>query len=635
MELSSKEIGVLDRLECDAVYQKYFFDHAKDVKWLYCLKDRKYFDPNSIECDQDNNSYFWPPLKYLEKVANQINENPKGKEEYAKELLVVIGEVVEFSRTRRSKGKTPINNYGIWWFLVKILDKIPNDIIKNEVKTEQFTVWMQEFTNPIMHANLAVSEIIRLWLPKFLNQDMKEYAGVVIKALTRIQPSQKKNSLVRQEDAKLVLLDRWLGDELSKHADKIGEYCDEGTIQDLLDQLRNALEYHSKEQFRTFKVGENAYYRVTLTRLKKKGIEEGSIEYQEGRFSGLVQKYTADELNSVNLDNDYELYRKDPTGESQSFEIHSIKDEGSFKEQFKSLCSSGDLKNLSLNKTNNFEVIVGYLYESFFIDHSYIWFSSLDILDIPKDCLGSGAHDILSIFCSKVFLAKCKSNKAIGKNLINIITSVEIYKFSIFGRMVLFVIDKLWDKYEEIFNKQFLDNFPDLLEGSDYRLEISYLFRNHAVGFNSKVLKELNKRIQNPPQWYQKKSKEVDDEKILLRWQYEWVVILKDVDDFKPWYKELSQIFKEEPQEYTRPSGGFKKVIDYSPKNKDQILDMDVLDLVKLFDDFEGARDIWEQTEGKPSKEGLAREFRLAVKEQPKKYSNQINLFKDARFGYI
>ena len=50
-----------------------------------------------------------------------------------------------------------------------------------------------------------------------------------------------------------------------------------------------------------------------------------------------------------------------------------------------------------------------------------------------------------------------------------------------------------------------------------------------------------------------------------------------------------------------------------------------VADTVKFFGEFEEAKDTWEFSKGKPSKEGSADEFRLAVKENPEKFIKEMD----------
>jgi hypothetical protein len=640
MELSSKEIEVLDRLEYDTACQRYFFDHVKDLKWFYRLKDRQWFNPENIKWDKgtNNSCYFWQPLLYLEKVANQIDGDPQNEEtkKCAEEILNIIDEVVVFSHRRQEEGQPPVNNYHIWWYLVKILHKLPNGIIKNQVLPEKFKIWMYEFANPSMAGNLslsAVSETIRLWLPKFLNEEMKAYADIVIKAITRMAPSEKKRSFIRQEDAQLTFLDRWRWDEFSKTADKIGRYCDQETIRYLLDQLRMALEFRTREQSCTFKVKEE-FFRVTLNRVKQDGLGADEIGFQEGVFSGVIQKYTKDDLTEINLDDEYAVSRKDPTGkDKRAFNLPDVKDTRAFQKAFMDLCSKGDLKDLTLDKADDFEKKAGYLYEAFFTDYSYIWFSKLDE---PQGCLGSRAHDILSILCSKILLAKCEYDAKTGKNLIHLIIREEKHKFSIFGRMVLRILDKLWDdQYGNIFNKDFLDAYPALFEGSAYELELSELFKHHAENFSPTVATALRERIQSPPQWYQQKSVEENDDNIVRRWQFEWVAFLKDAEGFKSWYDELKKYFPDDPEPVVR--SGLRRVgwvKDNSPKTKDELLGMNVADIVKFLGEFEGAKNTWELSEGKPSQDGLANEFKLAVKDNPEKFVQEVSLFRNVSLRY-
>lgn len=637
MNLTVEEDKIIHLLKKDKAYFDFFFTRAKSLKWLDILRS-EFINIQTIADDQGNFD-FWLPLIYLEKVAEQIAANPHGKDkdDYAKEILKIIDEVVDFSIKRQENSETPVNNYHIWWYLTKILHKIPNEIIKVEVDLEKFEKWMGEFANSRLARTQAmsdVSEIIRLWFPQFLNADMRDYADIVIRALVRIEPSKKKTSFIDRHEAKLTFLDRWRGDELAKHPEKIGQFCGEATIWHLLEQLCEALEFRTQEQSRVFKTGDN-YCKITLNRVKRDGLPEEEIGFQDGRFAGIAKKYTKEDLEAVKTDDDYMLSREEPTGEKKTFSLSEVKDVESFKEKFKDTFTKGKLKDLSLDKADDFEKKVSYLYEAFFTDHSYIWFSDLDK---PKDCLGSNAHDILSILCSKVLLARCEANPESGKVLINRLISEEKYKFSIFGRMVLRVIDKLWEKgYKDFFNKKLIEAYPDLFDGGDYRLELSRLFKNHAKGLGGEIAGELKKRLKKPPRWYQHmREKESDAEGMLKHWQFEWAAFLKEAEDFGLWYEELKKDFPDSPDPVVRQGvrRGVGWVKDNSPKTKDELLEMPVAEVVRFFDEFEGAKDTWELSEGKPSRDGLANEFQMAVKENPDKFVEELSLFNNVSIGY-
>ena len=124
MILNSKEIILLQRIKEDRFYKDWFFKQAQDLKWFFPLKDQGYFNPETITYNSDGNALFWIILDYLERVSEQVAKSP----EFGKELLDIIEKIIQFSRNKKR-----INNYHIWWFCIKILNNIPNPIIKEHL----------------------------------------------------------------------------------------------------------------------------------------------------------------------------------------------------------------------------------------------------------------------------------------------------------------------------------------------------------------------------------------------------------------------------------------------------------------------------------------------------------------------
>lgn len=633
--VADKKDKVMRLISSERALYNYFFQKVSGLSWFNELNEFLEVNENNMGFGTND---FWQPLNYLEKIAEQVKKGPKANKRYGIELLKIVNNIVKFS----AKKEDPINNYHIWWFLVKILHKIPNDIIKNAeieftgsskekgVSIEQFQKWLQEFTNSSMQGDLAVEDVLRLLLPKFLNEDMKGYAGEIVKIVTRIRPSKKKPVFVRQENAEIVWSGYWLREVFSKYGKVVGEICGVSVIEILLDTLCKAFEYHTKEQFRVFKVNDTEYYRVTLNRVGLEGIEKQKIAYKKGSFSGIAQEYTTEQLKNMNPDNGYDIYHTAPEGDKHHFKMKDAKDLKSFKNIFNKIFEEGDLKSLELDKADEFDKNVCFFYESFFEDYSRIWHPSLEK---PEECHGDGAHEMLSIILKDVFLGKSAVSIKDGNCLINKIIYTERYKFPMFGRMVLLVLDKQWDQYGDLLG-DVLKNYPKLLEQSDYAVELFNLFKSHAKDFNPEIVCELKKRIDNPPEWYKKRSEEKQDDTSYLRWQYKRMAILKDIEPFKSDYLKLKDKFKDDTEPSVEQTSTWNHVTHSSPISKEQISQQSVADTVKCLKEFEGAKNTWEIMDGKPDKSGLADALYRAVKENPKYFVKDIILFADVSLRY-
>ena len=120
-QLSTEEQQILYLIKTDADQARYFFARVKSLKWFNVLKEQGYFYPESIPYDSGGHAMFWNVLDYLERISEQVSENPQ----YGKELIVIIDSIVQFSLTKKRA-----DNYHIWWYCVKILNNLPASIIK-------------------------------------------------------------------------------------------------------------------------------------------------------------------------------------------------------------------------------------------------------------------------------------------------------------------------------------------------------------------------------------------------------------------------------------------------------------------------------------------------------------------------
>ena len=183
--LSSKEVKLLDRIKEDVVYRDWFFRHAKHIKWFYSLKEKEYFEPKNIPIDNNGNAFFWNILDYLERVSEQLAQNP----EYGKELIDIIYSVVQSSIKRKKEKGQGINNYYIWWYCVKIVNNLPFKVIQDSLSVDEFRLWLSVWTDHSMGGDLTISDIGEKLLPKFLKDDYGpeyKYAEVIIEVITEI-----------------------------------------------------------------------------------------------------------------------------------------------------------------------------------------------------------------------------------------------------------------------------------------------------------------------------------------------------------------------------------------------------------------------------------------------------------------
>lgn len=624
-QLNTEEQQVIYLIKTDADQARYFFARVKSLKWFNILKEQGYFSPESIPYDSEGQALFWNVLDYLERVSEQVTQNAQ----YGKELIDIIEALVQFSLNKK-----PVNNYHIWWYCVKIINNIPNSIITANLSTDDtldgdkkkygFRSWLITWIDPAFGGDLAVSDIGEKLLGKFLiDNNTIKYAEVIIDVITQILSGKKQHTPIGREDATLMWHSYWILSAFRKHYKDIGSKCANTTIFNIADKLRRALEYKQKDYYVNLEVKENVY-RLEISRLPLEGLKEAEIGFKESSYECVLKQFTQEQLNNVDRENDFwALHNTKPAIELRRFIFNAAR-----KDLFTAAVRANLPVEINWSGADKFEKKLGFLFDGLYEDYSQIWFKSLASSGSEH---ASGAAEVLTIILRSVLLAKCEANPVDGKVILTTFLS-DKYAFPIFRRFVLLCIDKYWTSYSDLIGS-FLDITPHVLEEADYEVELQDILYNHNRDFSSDLKLKLKKLIDDIPEYYLEKG-----EKLSAYWRYKWLSPLRDNPDFKDFYdnaKSKAQPKDNKPYEPERSSlkGGF--VVHKSPLSKEEILSKPIAEIVKYFNDFQGA-DFWHGTfEGEPDKEGLSEAFQSAVKENPKRFTDEIVLFQKAPYSYV
>jgi len=609
--------GVIETL-CNLLaipaYYNYFFRKEKDIKWFAPLKNKHFFSADEIEFDNNGNTQFWNALDYLERVSEQISQNQK----YGKELIDILGSLVEYSEQNKR-----INNYHIWWYCAKILNNIPTEIIKKTLPDKDFRKWLMTWLENTVGVGLIVSEIGEKLLPKFLNNNSTlSYAKNIIDIITQIKKGQEPpDLLLKNRNAVMKWDSYWVLDTFKKNSTIIGEKGSLNVIQGLAKRLNESLEYKRQDTYIDIDVGKDVY-RIEIARVQQDGLKDNEIGFKDGEYAFLIKQFTPEQVQGIDRKDDFwTLHSIDPKEiklPKTNFSAHN-------KSTFVSEMKEHLPQDIDWKSTKDLDEKIGGIFDSLYSDHSRIWFNSLAV---GREHSVYQAEDILTTILSDVLLAMCGKNVDKGKQVLKTFLS-DKYRFPIFKRFVLLCIDKHWEEYEEYFNK-FLELIPDVLEKSDFEVELFDILEHHNSDFDDGLKARLKDIINTVPEYYVEKG-----ERAAIYWKYKWFSPLRENPDFAGLYKEAKQKYKPKIGKHYEPKKMSFELIQEghnSPLSKENILQMAVPELVKRFKKFKGPEF---SNDDKPDKEGLAGVFQSAVKEDPKHFTDEIDVFIQADYFYL
>lgn len=622
MTLNSKEILLLQRIKEDKSYSSWFFKQAKDLKWFYPLKDSNYFLPGNIPFDSNGYAFFWEVFDYLERVSEQVAQNTQ----YGKELIDIIESLVQFSLNKKR-----INNYHIWWYCVKILNNLPATVIKDNLAIDKFQTWLSVWTDHSLGSDLTISDIGVKLLPKFLQDEYGheyKHAEAIVDVITKIKPRGKTLEMAlgvtEREDVVLSWHSYWIQDAFKKHGQLFGQKCSLDAILRIADRLRKALEYKQKDHYTDLEIGD-VVYRLKVFRIFMDGLKPGEIDFKVDEYECTIKQFSKEQLEGVDRKNDFwALHNLEPQIECGHFTFTALTKDSFLAEIKKNLP-----KGINWQGADKFEQKILNVHEGLYSDYSHIWCRTLK--SGPEH--GDGAEDILTVILRDVLLARCEANRETGKQILSTFLSDNKYQFPIFRRFVLLCVDRFWADYSEFLDK-LIEVVPTILEESDLEVEMQDVLQYHNSSFNPTLKERLKVLIDNVPEYYLRKG----DEKLAAYWKYKWLSPLRENPYFSALYEEAKQ--KAEPKdgkpyevERSAFKGGF--VSHKSPITKEEILQKPVAEIVKYLSDFKGA-DSWHGTfGGEPDKEGLADVLGAAVKNDPKKFTDDLNAFMNVDYFYL
>lgn len=614
--LNKAVIETLSNILTIPAYHNFFFRFEKSTKWFIPLLKKGFFSPIWIKYDERNEATYWNALDYLEQVSEQIKKNIS----HGKELIEIIDDIVQFSLN-----KNRINNHHIWWMCIKILNNIPFNIINENISVDKIRSWFEVCMEHCPGSNFLIQDIGEKLLPKFLEDDAKinekyEYAETIVDFLTELKRGKDKIGIRKKEVAAFRWDSYWIEKSLLKNSKLIGQKCSEILILNLLNKLKKAVEFKQKEHCANLEI-DVEIFRISVSRIPVENDNSEKIDFISNAYQCVFSKFSKEQLQGKDKNDVYWDDEFRPTIELKKIQFNAIK-----KSEFIDLIVTNlPNKDLGVNKGDLFKK-VSYIYDGLHSDHLSIWMKSL------KGNTGIHDHEAevsLTVIIRDILLAKCESNGEEGRGIINKLISDE-YQFPIFRRLALYCIDNHWGNYYDIF-EEIMALFPDIFQQGEYEVELFDILANHNTQFNKSLLEKLKQIIENVPAQYV-------SEKLSSFWKFKWLSPLRDHPDFKILYDEVVKVIKPkngkpyEPDRVTVKSGF---VTHRSPLSKEKILQMTIGELVKHLKEFKGAASWMEASEGEPDKEGLASALENAVTENPKMFSNEIDLLSRIDIFYL
>ena len=609
---------VLNNILSIPFYSSYFFRKETDAKWFPLLKKKSYFSPEKIEFDDAGNALFWRVLDYLERVSEQVAQNTQ----YGKELIDIIESLVQFSLTKKR-----VNNYHIWWYCVKILNNLPPAVIKENLSIDKFKVWLSVWTDHSLGSDLTISDIGEKLLPKCLDDDFGPdyiYAENIVLAITMIRAGGKSNAFTKRDDALMEWQVYWILDAFKKYGQLIGQKCSIRIVFELAQRLIRALEYKQKDHYTDLEIGDTVY-RLKVERIAVDGLKSGDIQFQDDQYAATVSQFSEDQIKGVDREKDFWAFHNlEPQIDIKQFKFTALT-----KDDFVSEIKNNLPEGIIWESADKYDQKLLSIHEGLFSDYSHIWCRALK--SGPEH--GNGAEDVLTVILRDVLLSKCESSREDGKKVLDVFLQQNRYQFPIFRRLVLLCVDKFWVDYKGYLDK-LIDVVPTVLAESDLEVEMHDVLQNHNVDFSIELKGKLKTLINDVPQYYITKG----DDKLTAYWKYKWLSPLRENPEFASLYNEEKR--KAEPKddkpyavERSSFKGGF--VSHKSPATREEILQRPVAEIVKYLSDFEGA-DFWHGAfEGEPDKEGLADVLQAAVKEDPRKFTDELMAFISTDYFYL
>lgn len=606
--LTDKDKEILERISKDKEVEKIFFQTVKNLKWFFPLKNKGYFSADNAPQEEKVGDYArfpeWVVLPYLKRVAEQLTF--PGHEDYAKELIKIIKEVT----------KRKVDNAWTWDSFVQILLKIPTHLIDIDV-IDLVSTWLHSKFPTVIQC----PDIVTKLLPKFLREDPTQEniqkAEKLLELITQFntfEDPQVQNIFLRRRYIKTLIVPYWLWESFinQKNAEKIGECCTANAAYIIANRLKSIFALEHENSADSIDIGDSTYWFTC------RHPGEGSFRIEIRKKTKTIE-CPPEELSMDNILPPESL----PIAE---FEIKNCHARSEFMEKAwkRTLETLQPDQELILAIQTDLKKHLGRLYDNLFQDYSFIWLKDLE--SNPGQAIDD-TKEIFAVILRDIFLTKAKRAPQEAKAIFKRFLGYD-YPYPFFRRLALFVIDKCWNDYNEVF-WNFLNQSESKLifDVQDFEVELFSILQNHVSEFTDKQKLQVKQILEAGPQRYLPRD---NVEGYVTLWKQKWYSALSRDPQFGKLYEECKA---KTGTDIKRPSHESRTVQvgpGKSPLTKIEILSRSPLDLANYLANFKP-----EDPFGDLSIGGLVNELRAAVREMPEYFIQNLDVFLNSAYVWV
>lgn len=578
-------IFALGLLDSDESYKKYFFRNVKNRAWFKILQERGFFHPSKIpdliKVEKGFMAPSWEVLCYLENLSLQIKE---GNElDLIDELMAVI----------RNVSENPKDNYHTWYVFIRILANIPNDKIPTDIFT-LIPVWFSGKFNTGLQTDFICEQLLLKFLNEEPTQGDIEKAEKILHYIFQINKKEpiENDFWNRNENSFYSIMD--LSFVVNRFIDlcpKIVKHCSSTFILELGRTIKYLL-LDYPDGINTILQDNGKEYEIKI-RIEKENL------------------LIASKLSNSENDN-------------APFTLANYEDlsENDLTKNIISILKTQDINYTPCKSID--DVVTRLSAASNFAANFRIDFYS--IRNLGDRYYSIEIVEVFSLIFRDFLNEKAKQTPIEAISLLKTFCFDKKYQHPFYKQITLYIICENWDTTKSLFWELLKnDDALKLFSIYKYRKELYDLLHQNqkALTTDEKVI------IQNIiERGKQKEDKEeIDDD--LEYWQQRWYSALREIEPFNERYLQLAKKLNITSEHYENDGIVQFRSGSTSPYSVDEILEKsnkEIVDFIHVFN----PKDRWEE----PTVGGLANILGEAIEREPKKFTDEIDLYVDVYYIY-